>query len=138
MSELAITMSSVLQHPGAGPSSVLPGIRAFHAVRALSVTEAEALWPLLVLRTAVLIVSGAHQTGFDPDNDYLTEQADGEWQMFERATSVPMDVMTALIKAELGLAAPSEPVPVDRPMLTVTGPVVTLDLSATSDDLDDA
>lgn len=138
VSELAITMSSVLQHPGADPSSVLPGIRAFHAVRALSVTEAEALWPLLVLRTAVLIVSGAHQTGFDPDNDYLTEQADGEWQMFERATSVPMDVMTALIKAELGLAAPSEPVPVDRPMLTVTGPVVTLDLSATSDDLDDA
>ncbi|MBZ4276200.1 hypothetical protein LAN30_26700, partial [Mycobacterium tuberculosis] len=62
VSELAITMSSVLQHPGAGPSSVLPGIRAFHAVRALSVAEAEALWPLLVLRTAVLIVSGAHQT----------------------------------------------------------------------------
>ncbi|MEW2479009.1 aminotransferase [Mycobacterium sp. NPDC049093] len=138
VSELAITLSSVLQHPGADPMAVLPGIRAFHAIRPLSVAEAEALWPLLVLRTAVLIVSGAHQAGFDPDNDYLTEQSDGEWQMFESATSVPMDVMTALIKADLGLAAPPAPVPVDRPMLTVPGPVVTLDLSATSDDLDDA
>ncbi|MFV8245424.1 aminotransferase [Mycolicibacterium peregrinum] len=136
--ELAITLSSVLQHPGADPMAVLPGIRAFHAIRPLSVAEAEALWPLLVLRTAVLIVSGAHQAGFDPDNDYLTEQSDGEWQMFESATSVPMDVMTALIKADLDLAAPPAPVPVDRPMLTVPGPAVTLDLSATSDDLSDA
>lgn len=138
VSELAVTLSSVLQHPGAGPTTVLPGIRAFHAIRPLSVDEAEALWPLLVLRTAVLIVSGAHQRSFDPDNDYLTEQADGEWTMFERATSVPMDVMTALIKTELGLAAPAEPVQVDRPMLTAPQSTVTLDLGVTADDLNDA
>ncbi|MFV8050126.1 aminotransferase [Mycobacterium sp. 48b] len=136
--ELAITLSSVLQHPGGDPTSVLPGVRAFHAIRPLSVAEAEALWPLLVLRTAVLIVSGAHQTGFDPDNDYLTEQSDGEWQMFERATSVPMDVMTALIKADLGLASPPPPVRVTRPMCAPPRSVATLDLSAAADDLDDA
>ncbi|WKG02166.1 aminotransferase [Mycolicibacterium sp. HK-90] len=134
--ELAITLSSVLQHPGADPATVLPGVRAFHAIRPLSLAEAEALWPLLVLRTAVLIVSGAHQKSFDPDNDYLTEQADGEWQMFERATSVPIDVMTALITADLRLAAPPAPVRV-RPMITPS-PAVTLDLSATSDALDGA
>ncbi|WP_135457494.1 aminotransferase [Mycobacterium sp. DL99] len=138
VSELAITLSSVLQHPGSDPTSVLPGIRAFHAIRPLSVAEAEALWPLLVLRTAVLIVSGAHQAGFDPDNDYLTEQSDGEWQMFERATSVPIDVMTALIKADLGLPSPPAPVRVTRPMMATPQSVTTLDLSATADDLDDA
>ncbi|MGW4097173.1 aminotransferase [Mycobacterium sp. NPDC004974] len=138
VSELAITLSSVLQHPGSDPTSVLPGIRAFHAIRPLSVAEAEALWPLLVLRTAVLIVSGAHQAGFDPDNDYLTEQSDGEWQMFERATSVPIDVMTALIKADLGLSSPPAPVRVTRPMMATPQSVTTLDLSATADDLDDA
>ncbi|MDH6197675.1 4-aminobutyrate aminotransferase-like enzyme/Ser/Thr protein kinase RdoA (MazF antagonist) [Mycobacterium frederiksbergense] len=138
VAELAITLSSVLQHPGAGPESVLPGIRAFHAIRPLSAVEAEALWPLLVLRTAVLIVSGAHQAGLDPDNDYITEQADGEWQMFDRATSVPLDVMTALIKAELGLASPPAPAQVASPMIASTESVVTLDLCATSDDLDDA
>ncbi|MGV0811804.1 aminotransferase [Mycolicibacterium boenickei] len=138
VSELAITLSSVLQHPGGGPTAVLPGIRAFHAIRPLSVAEAEALWPLLVLRTAVLIVSGAHQSGFDPDNDYLTEQSDGEWQMFERATSVPIDVMTALIKTDLGLASAPAPVRVDRPMIASMATAVTLDLGAMSDDLDDA
>ncbi|SEQ74917.1 4-aminobutyrate aminotransferase [Mycobacterium sp. 88mf] len=138
VSELAITLSSVLQHPGSDPTSVLPGIRAFHAIRPLSVAEAEALWPLLVLRTVVLIVSGAHQAGFDPDNDYITEQSDGEWLMFERATSLPIDVMTALIKADLGLAPPPSAVQVARPMIAAPQSVTTLDLSATADDLDDA
>ena len=59
---------------------------------------------MLVLRTAVLIVSGAQQAALDPDNDYVTEQTDAEWRMFEQATSLPIDVMTALIQAELGLA----------------------------------
>ena len=74
-------------------------------MRPLSTAEAEALWPLLVLRTAVLIVSGAQQAALDPDNDYVTDQSDAERRMFEQATSVPMDVMTAVIKADLGLAA---------------------------------
>ena len=59
---------------------------------------------MLVLRTAVLIVSGAQQAALDPDNAYVTEQTGGEIRMFEQATSIPIDVMTALIKADLGLA----------------------------------
>ena len=104
MSELAITVSSVLGHPGSEPTSILPAVRAFHAIRPLTAAEAEVLWPMLVLRTAVLIVSGAQQAALDPDNAYVTEQSDGEWRMFEQATSVPIDVMTAVIKADLGLA----------------------------------
>ena len=104
VAELAITASCVLGHAGSDPTSVLPVIRAFNDIRPLSATEADALWPLLVLRTAVLIVSGAQQAALDPDNDYVTEQSDGEWRMFEQAISVPMDVMTAVIKADLSLA----------------------------------
>ncbi|PRC58495.1 hypothetical protein C6A85_28205, partial [Mycobacterium sp. ITM-2017-0098] len=74
VSELAITASCVLGHVGAQVTSVLPAIRAFHAVRPLSTAEADALWPMLVLRTAVLIVSGAQQAVLDPDNDYITAQ----------------------------------------------------------------
>ena len=89
---------------------------------------------MLVLRTAVLIVSGAQQAVLDPDNPYLTEQSGGEWRMFEQATSVPMDVMTAVIKADLGLAAAPEPVTVATPLVDVDpASVVTLDLSTTSD-----
>ena len=104
VSEIAITLSSVLRRPGADPTSILPGIKAFHAVRPLSSAEVDAIWPLLVLRTAVLLVSTAQQVALDPDNEYLTDPADDEIGMFERATSVPLDVMTAVIRAELGLA----------------------------------
>ncbi len=135
VSELAITASCVLGHPGADPTSVLPAVRAFHEVRPLTSAEVDALWPLLVLRTAVLIVSGAQQAGIDPDNDYVTEQSDGEWRMFELATSVPIDVMTALIRADLGLAGQPEPV---AGSLVAVDPssVATLDLSTASDAYD--
>ena len=133
VSELAITVSSVLGHPGSEPISILPAVRAFHAIRPLAMVEVDALWPLLVLRTAVLIVSGAQQATLDPDNPYLTEQAGGEWRMFEQATSVPIDVMTAVIKADLGLAAPASPVEVTVPLVDVDpSSVVTLDLATTS------
>ena len=138
VSELAITASCVLGHPGTELTSVLPAIRAFHDIRPLTVTEVEALWPLLVLRTAVLIVSGAQQAAIDPDNEYITAQSDGEWRMFEKATSVPMDVMTELIRSELGLAASPRAVDVATPLVAGVDPasVVTLDLSPTSDAFD--
>ena len=138
VSEIAITLSSVLRHPGADPTSILPGVKAFHAIRPLSPAEVDAIWPLLVLRTAVLVVSSAHQVILDPDNEYLTDQADDEIGMFERATSVPLDVMTAVIRAELGLAEDVNPV---RGVLfpgLAAATVRTLDLSTVSDVFDDA
>ena len=135
VSELAITASCVLGHPGTDPTSVLPAVRAFHEVRPLTAAEVDALWPLLVLRTAVLIVSGAQQASIDPDNDYVTEQSDGEWRMFELATSVPIDVMTAVISADLGLTGRHEAV---TGSLVAVDPssVATLDLSTASDAYD--
>ncbi len=109
VSELAITVSSVLGHPGTDPTSILPGVQAFHAIRPLSTTEAQAVWPMLVLRTAVLIVSGAQQAVLDPENVYVTEQTEGEIRMFEQATSVPIDVMTSLIRPNSVSAATPTP-----------------------------
>jgi 4-aminobutyrate aminotransferase-like enzyme/Ser/Thr protein kinase RdoA (MazF antagonist) len=135
VSELAITASSVLGHPGCEPISILPAVRAFHAIRPLTAAEVEVLWPLLVLRTAVLIVSGAQQAVLDPDNPYLTDQSGGEWRMFEQATSVPIDVMTETIKAELGLAVASAPV-AGSVVEVDPAAIATLDLSTTSDAYD--
>ena len=132
ISDLAITASSVLGHAGSEPISILPAVRAFHAIRPLAAAEADVLWPLLVLRTAVLIVSGAQQASLDPDNPYLTGQAGGEWRMFEHATSIPLDVMTEVIKADLGLTAPATPL--TGALLDVDpASVATLDLATTSD-----
>ncbi len=106
----------------------------------MSAEEAEVLWPVLVLRTAVLIVSGAQQAALDPDNAYVTEQTDGEIRMFEQAASIPVDVMTALIKADLGLADEPGEVLIDTPLIGGIDPavVVTLDLSSQSDAFDSA
>jgi 4-aminobutyrate aminotransferase-like enzyme/Ser/Thr protein kinase RdoA (MazF antagonist) len=134
VSELAITVSSVLGHAGSEPISILPAVRAFHAIRPLTTAEVDALWPLLVLRTAVLIVSGAQQANLDPDNAYLTEQSGGEWRMLEQAISVPIDVMTEVIRADLGLAGGPRPVEVAVPLVDIDpASVVTLDLATTSD-----
>src|SRR5207248_529392 len=99
--ELAVAITSVLRHAGAEPCSVLPAVRAFHDLRPLSAAEAAALWPLVVLRAAVLVVSGEQQAAIDGVNDYVTGALEHERRLFERAMSVPAEVMTGLIMAEL-------------------------------------
>ncbi|MFI2735388.1 aminotransferase [Streptomyces sp. NPDC018711] len=139
VSELAVTLSSVLHHSGAEPHHVLPAVRAFHAVRPLSADETEALWPLVVLRAAALVVSGRQQAAVDGDNAYVNAALDRERRIFEQATEVPTAVMTGLIADALG--SPRRP----APSLPAFGPLVAdlaasgtepLDLSAESDALD--
>ncbi|WP_333745626.1 aminotransferase [Streptomyces sp. IBSBF 2950] len=100
--ELAVSVSSILHHDGAEPHHVLPAVRAFHAVRPLSAEEAEAVWPIVVLRAAVLVASGHHQAAVDEDNAYATGALDHEWRIFEQATSLPLSVMTGLVRDATG------------------------------------
>ncbi|MFC9625407.1 phosphotransferase [Streptomyces sp. NPDC056930] len=99
--ELALSLSSMLHHDGVEPHHVLTAVRAFHAVRPLSAEEAEALWPLVVLRAAVLVVSGRHQASVDEGNDYAKAALDREWRIFEQATRMPLPVMTHFVKNAL-------------------------------------
>ncbi|WP_216587487.1 aminotransferase [Streptomyces brasiliscabiei] len=102
VAELAVTCTSVLHHHGTGPASVLPAVRAFDAVRPLTDEEVAVVWPLIVLRSAVMVVSGQYDTVLDPDNRYASAALDREWVMFEAAVSVPAQVMTALFRHALG------------------------------------
>ena len=146
VAELAVTISSVLHHSGGEPHTVLPAVRAFHERRPLSPAEVRALWPLVVLRGAVLVVSGEHQLAVDGDNDYAAAGIEREWRIFERATSIPLPVMTALVCDELGLdgestdAAPArvDGAPVSGLLVAgVDGRVETLDLSIVANAADD-
>ena len=106
VSELAITISSVLHHAGAEPVSVLPAVRAFHELRPLSTAEIAAIWPLVVLRGAVLVVSGEHQVQLDDGaNEYAAAGVAREWRIFEQAASVPSAVMTGVFAGALGIPA---------------------------------
>ena len=103
VAEIAVTVSSLLHHDGASALSALPAIRAFHAIRPLSDDEITALWPLVVLRGAVLVLSGRQQVRLDAENDYASGALDREFQILERAVEVPCAVMTASIRDALGL-----------------------------------
>ncbi|RXZ51375.1 phosphotransferase, partial [Agromyces binzhouensis] len=145
VSELAITISSVLHHAGAEPVSVLPAVRAFHALRPLSASEVRALWPLVVLRGAVLVVSGEQQVQIDGGaNAYAAEGVEREWRIFEQATSVPSAVMTRLIAEALGVELDDGRADASRHRPTRIGldpapdlaGAVRLDVSITSDEVD--
>ncbi len=137
VAELACTVSAVLRHDPE-PAAALPAIEAFHAVRPLGPAEIEALWPLVVLRAAVLVVSGVHQATLDADNHYVRAAHEREWRIFERARTIPTEVMAAQIRHALGVAHPAEPIGAGIPVVDGLDPaaVVRLDLSAESDAVD--
>ncbi|MES5824579.1 aminotransferase [Streptomyces sp. RG80] len=140
--ELAVSLSSILHHDGIEPHHVLPAVRAFHAVRPLSAEEAEAVWPIVVLRGAVLVASGQHQDAVDEDNAYAKAGLDREWRIFEQATSLPLPVMTRLIRAATGTAdVPARTAQAGapaRPLLRdiATDDITLLDLSTDADSMD--
>ncbi|WNZ13795.1 aminotransferase [Streptomyces sp. 11x1] len=140
--ELAVSLSSMLHHDGIEPHHVLPAVRAFHAVRPLSPEEAEAVWPLVVLRAAVLVASGWHQAAVDEDNSYATDALDHEWRIFEQATRMPLPVMSHLIREATGMAdVPARTAQADvpaHPLLRdlAADDITLLDLSADADAMD--
>ena len=138
VAELAVTVATLLRHDGSEPAATLPAIEAFHAVQPLSPAEVEALWPLVVLRAAVLVVSGVHQSAIDAENSYATAALDLEWRIFERANDIPAEVMTAQIRDALGMAVPAPPIAGEAPLIDGLDPagVVRLDLSVESDAMD--
>jgi 4-aminobutyrate aminotransferase-like enzyme/Ser/Thr protein kinase RdoA (MazF antagonist) len=134
--ELAVAITSVLRHAGAEPCSTLPAVRAFGRIRPLSPEEAAALWPLVVLRAAVLVVSGEQQAAIDDGNEYVTSALEHERRTFEQAVSVPAEVMTGLIMDDLGFGNPLLRVPAGTLLGLDQARCEVLDLSTQSDAAD--
>jgi 4-aminobutyrate aminotransferase-like enzyme/Ser/Thr protein kinase RdoA (MazF antagonist) len=136
--ELAVAITSVLRHAGAEPCSVLPAVRAFHAVRPLSAAEAAVLWPLVLMRAAVLVVSGEQQAALDGGNEYVNGALEHERACIEVAVSVPAEVMTTLITNGVGFPrSRSRPRVAARAPGVDLGRCVALDLSVPSDAVDE-
>ncbi|MCY1716191.1 aminotransferase [Microbacterium sp. SL62] len=129
--EIAVTVSSVLHHDGATPESALPAIRAFDRLRDLSDDELTALWPLVILRGAVLVLSGRAQVRLDDENEYATVALDREFRILVQAASVPIPVITAATRAALGRSRLEEPAWTGAPVLSL-GRHVELDASTES------
>lgn len=104
VAEIAVTVSSVLHHQPGRPLDAMHAVRAFHAEVPLTEPEIRALWPLVVLRGAVLVVSGEHQVALEAENDYARERMAHEWRLFQEAASLPFAHAEAALRAAIGEA----------------------------------
>ena len=134
--ELAVTVSSMLHHDGITPRDVLPAVNAFDREQPLRDAEIDALWPLVVVRGAVLVVSGTHQVEIDGSNAYAASGLEREWRILEVAAGVPLDVMRAAIRTALGRTTEPAALPPGHRALVAASGTLTLDLSSTSAALD--
>ncbi len=137
--ELAITVSSLLHHDGMDLPGAMRAIAAYDAIRPLSDAEADALWPLVVVRGAVLVASAHHVIATDASNAYAAENLEHERAIFAAATAVPLEVATALVRATTGHEVfPFEPSAATALLPALrSADVRTVDFSATSRALHD-
>ena len=106
IADLSVTCAALLHHAEGDPFAILPAIQACHVVTPLQREELQALWPLIVARAAVLVLSSEQQQRLDPDNAYLLKNAEHEWEILHVATSVPFELMEAAILSSVGEALP--------------------------------
>ncbi|TFC99475.1 aminotransferase class III-fold pyridoxal phosphate-dependent enzyme [Cryobacterium sinapicolor] len=105
VAELAVTVASVLHHLPDNPLAALGAIVAFDEVVPLTDDEIVALWPLIVLRGAVLVASGEQQVQIDAHNDYARHRMDAEWRVFAAASAIGWEEAEAAIRQALGRGA---------------------------------
>lgn len=129
VAELAVLLADVL---GATGDLALVGraVRGFAAKIALTDAEFAALWPLVVLRGAVLAVSGYSQLLVDPDNDYAASRMEHEWRVFELAAAQDYEEITAFLRLAAGKA--HKPQLAYKPLLPGIQTATVIDLSVTS------
>ncbi|KAA0945159.1 aminotransferase [Pseudomonas sp. ANT_H14] len=106
IADLSVTCAALLHHAEGDPFAILPAIHACHAITPLQPQELQVLWPLIVARAAVLVLSSEQQQRLDPQNQYLLKNAKHEWEIFHVATSVPFELMDAAILTCVGGALP--------------------------------
>ncbi len=106
IADLSVTCAALLHHADGDPFVILPAIQACHAITPLHREELQVLWPLIVARAAVLVLSSEQQQRLDPQNAYLLKNAEHEWEIFHAATSVPFELMEAAILRSVGDALP--------------------------------
>jgi 4-aminobutyrate aminotransferase-like enzyme/Ser/Thr protein kinase RdoA (MazF antagonist) len=136
VAELAATCAAVLMR-GDDPDLMLATVRAFATHVPLTAGELGALFPLVVLRTAVLVVCNHEQSALDSEdggNDYVGERRAAEWRSFRVATSWDADELEVLVRSAAGDV--HEPVDVGRLLPVGCVPAV-VDLSPVSPELDE-
>ncbi|MFJ4442602.1 aminotransferase [Pseudomonas sp. NPDC089422] len=134
IADLSVTCAALLHHAEGDPLRILPAVSAYQALNPLTEAELRALWPLVLNRAAVLVLSSAQQLAVDPDNQYTRDNVAHEWEIFDTATAVPFALMEAAILQAAGLQADAADLTDCAPLLPelVGQPVKRVDLGVLS------
>lgn len=130
VAEIAVTVSSIMHHNRGAPLDALPAIVAFDEVVPLTEEEIAVLWPLVVLRGAVIVASRAHQAALEPENTYVAERMAHEWHIFDTAAQVPFPLAEAAIRAAMGRPDEATPTPEARVLGDAALEYVRLDVTS--------
>lgn len=101
VADLAVLLADMLGRTG-DLAVVGRAVRGYADEASLTDDEIEAIWPLVVLRGAVLAVSGWSQLRIDPDNTYARERIEHEWQVFQQAVRYDYGEVTAQLRLAAG------------------------------------
>ncbi|EUC01117.1 Alanine--glyoxylate transaminase [Rhizobium sp. CF080] len=96
----ANTCAYLLADRDGDPFALLPAIRAYHEIYPFTLTELEALWPLVVARTGILAAEAESQQAQSPDDQQAREVTEKRRAVLSGATSVsPARVFAAILDA---------------------------------------
>jgi len=101
VSAAASTVYHSLEDP-LGP--ILALLESYHSLVPLAEAEAEAFWPLVLVRTAVCAVSSSHQAEVSGPTDHLSRLMLEDWQALAAISSVPLPLAVAAARAACGFA----------------------------------
>lgn len=132
--EIAILAGDMLVRTGS-LAATGRAVRGFAAEVELTDDELEAIWPLVVLRGAVLAVSGWSQLRIDGDNDYARERVEHEAAVLDRSSAIPHDEATAALRLAAG--RPHRRGLSYTPLVDGWDALAVVDLDITSADLDE-
>ncbi|MEB2845121.1 aminotransferase class III-fold pyridoxal phosphate-dependent enzyme [Rhizobiales bacterium RZME27] len=102
VASLAVTCADLIARGGDDPFDILPAVRAFHDIHALTEPELQALWPLIIARACVLAAQAEHDAiaaaATDGDNGeiHISDGHIGK-KVFALATGVHPALMEAAI-----------------------------------------
>lgn len=102
VAELAVLVASLLRYGHAAADAVFDAVCAFDAAVPLTDDEIVALWPLVTLRAAVLVASGADIARAQPGNDYASARRPFEEIILRGALALDFDEAELLIRQCLG------------------------------------
>ncbi|MGB2737507.1 MAG: aminotransferase [Candidatus Nanopelagicales bacterium] len=105
--EAAVTISSQLVKNLAAPLKVAAQVfEGFASESPLAAEEVEALWPMIVARACVGLVSTAYQLTQEPDNDYLRQNLAVDRSVLTAVEQVPFCLGHAVLAQAAGFDVP--------------------------------